>query len=220
MMEINDELMMPCAQCCRKHLSAAIAYHCTGGIVPIETGTPARVLVARAYINYVECLSGYRSHASFAIGLLVMAEEDAMSTDPCFARACRELRLRVTDGDMSVGTEFKSLVSSSDMYMAHLDEAYREFPDIRIAVDREPFYRDNMSEPELRQAEINFHLAQIKWLDENIFGIKPVEKGEDQMACKKKQAAAKGGEAMEPAKKAAAKGGKSTKGGCKGGCKK
>ena len=218
MLEVNDELMMPCAQCCKKHLSAAIAYYSVSKRdVPTSD---AHVLAARAFINYAESLSGYKSHLSFAMGLLVMAEEADPYHQRDLAIACRETRLQLADGSLVPKGGFAYPFENWDMYMAHLDEAYREFPDIRIAVDREPFYRDNMSEPELRQAEINFHLAQIKWLDENIFGIKPVEKGEDQMACKKKQAAAKGGEAVEPAKKAAAKGGKSTKGGCKGGCKK
>lgn len=218
MLEVNDELMMPCAQCCKKHLSAAIAYYCVAkSDIPTSYG---HVLAARALINYAESLSGYKSHLPFAMGLLVMAEEADPYHQRDLAIACRETRLQLAEGSLTPTGVFAYPFEYSDMYQAHLDEAYREFPSIRTAVDREPFYRDNMSEPELRQAEINFRLAQIKWLDENIFGIKPVEKGEDQMACKKKQAAAKGGDTMEPAKKAAAKGGKSAKGGCKGGCKK
>ena len=32
-----------------------------------------------------------------------------------------------------------------------------------------------MSEPEFRQAEVNYRLAQLRWLDENVFGLKSVE---------------------------------------------
>ena len=77
-------------------------------------------------------------------------------------------------------------------------------------MEREPFYRDNMSYVELGQAEVNYRLAQLKWLDENVFGILPVEKGDKEMAtCNKKgcKAACKGGKTA-PAKKAPTKKGK------------
>ena len=94
-----------------------------------------------------------------------------------------------------------------EWYRAHVLEAEREYPDIRTAVEREPFYRDNMSEPELRQAEVNYRLAQLRWLDENVFGLKSVEKGEEQMACNKaKKAACKGGKSMPAKGKAKCKG--------------
>ena len=196
MTEINDELMMPCAQCCRKHLSAAIAYYADviglGRVMQYHG-----VLMARALINLCEAEEGYGSHRPFAVGLLVKAEHEC--TDAGTRNAIRSFRL-----DVCSGKRYYELLyvypTEMEWYRAHVLEAEREFPDIRTAVEREPFYRDNMSEPELRQAEINYRLAQLRWLDENVFGTKPVEKGEEQMACNKaKKAACKGCKSM-PAK--------------------
>ena len=203
MTEINDELMMPCAQCARKHLSAAIAYYADSG----NLGRVVRdhgVLVARALINLCEAEEGYGSHRPFAVGLLVKAEQEC--TDPGTRGAIRGFRLAVCEGKYDF--VFPGIYPTEpEWYRAHVLEAEREYPDIRTAVEREPFYRDNMSEQELRQAEVNYRLAQLKWLDENIFGNKPVEKG-DNMACNTKKGckgACKGGKS---AKKAPVKKGK------------
>ena len=197
MTEINDELMMPCAQCCRKHLSAAIAHYAdVNWYIAEKLGEEYwRCLVARALINLAEAEQGYESHRPFAVGLLVRAE--VACEDMGIRRDLRSFRLKVGSGEFP---PVPHRPTTLDWYRAHLCEAEREFPGIRSAVERELFYRDNMSEPELRQAEVNYRLAQLRWLDENIFGTKPVEKGEEQMACNKaKKAAAKGGKAM-PAK--------------------
>lgn len=234
MQEINDELMIPCADCARKHISAAIAHyvHEVGSPHPILS---SHVLLARAFINVIEASEGYSSHLPFAIGLMVMAEETAY--DPDVRMRIRKLRLEVTErgkGFMPTTSQVSHLdedgkpvdliysiggvpVTMRERMIAHVEEAEREFPEIRTAVDRNQFYRDNMSEPELRQAEVNYRLAQLRWLDENVFGVKPVEKGDNEMATKKANPFAKKGAKAEPkaAKKAACKGGK-----CKGGCKK
>ena len=199
---INDELMVPCAFCARKHLSAAIAYYADSG----NTGRDMRytgVLVARALINLCEADEGYDSHRPFAIGLLVKAEQECTDTDT--RNAIRRFRLDVCDRNPS--SVFPGICPTElEWSRAHACEAEREFPDIRSAIEREPFYRDNMSESELRQAEVNYRLAQLRWLDENIFGTKPVEKGEEQMACNKaKKATAKGGKAMPAKGKASGK---------------
>ena len=192
---INDELMVPCAFCARKHLSAAIAYYADS----VNLGRVMQyhgVLVARALINLCEAEEGYDSHRPFAVGLLVKAEQEC--TDPGARGTIRGFRLAVCEGKYDF--VFPGIYPTEpEWYRAHVLEAEREYPDIRTAVEREPFYRDNMSDVELGQAEVNYRLAQLKWLDENIFGTKPVEKG-DNMACNTKKGC-----------KGACKGGKSAK---------
>ena len=191
--------MVPCAFCARKHLSAAIAYYADSG----NTGRDMRytgVLVARALINLCEAEEGYDSHRPFAVGLLVKAEQEC--TDPGARGPIRGFRLAVSDFVFP-----GSYPTELERYRAPVLEAEREYPDTRTAVEQEPFYRDNMSDVELGQAEINYRLAQLKWLDKNIFGNKPVEKG-DNMACNTKKGckgACKGGKS---AKKAPVKKGK------------
>lgn len=192
MQEINDELMMPCPQCCRKHLSAAIAHYADlrGPVFADGIGDEIwRVLLARALINLAESDQGYESHRLFATGLLVRAE--VACADRQRRTGLRSFRLAVVAGEYPP-VPVSLLPNGYECYLAHVTEAEREYPDIRAAVEREPFYRDNMSEPELRQAEVNYRLAQLRWLDENVFGLKAVEKGEEEMACAKK-AACKGG---------------------------
>ena len=206
MQEINDELMIPCAQCCRKHLSAAIAHYADSGKL-VGAMQYHGILVARALINLCEADEGYGSHRPFAVGLLVKAEQEC--TDPGARGTIRGFRLAVCEGKYDF--VFPGIYPTElEWYRAHVLEAEREYPDIRTAVEREPFYRDNMSDVELGQAEVNYRLAQLKWLDENVFGQKPVEKGDKEMAtCSKKGC------------KAACKGGKTAKAACKGGkCKK
>ena len=203
MTEINDELMMPCADCCRKHLSAAIAHYADagnlGGVMQYYG-----VLLARALINLCEAEEGYGSHRPFAVGLLVKAEQEC--TDADTRNMIRGFRLDVCGGKRYYEPLYV-YPTEMEWYRAHVLEAEREYPDIRTAVEREPFYRDNMSEPELRQAEVNYRLAQLRWLDENVFGLKSVEKGEEQMACNKaKKAACKGGKSMPAKGKAKCKG--------------
>ena len=203
MQEINDELMIPCAFCARKHLSAAIAYYADSGNVGRVVQYHG-VLVARALINLCEADEGYDSHRPFAVGLLVRAEQECTDTET--RNAIRRFRLDVCDG--KYGFVFPGIYPTElEWYRAHVLEAEREYPNIRTAVEREPFYRDNMSDVELSQAEVNYRLAQLKWLDENIFGTKPVENG-DNMACNTKKGckgACKGGKS---AKKAPVKKGK------------
>ena len=207
-MEINDELMIPCAQCCRKHLSAAIAHYADSNANRGSVINYREVLVARALINLCEAEEGYDSHRPFAVGLLVKAEQEC--TDPGARGAIRGFRLAVCEGKYDF--VFPGIYPTElEWYRAHVLEAEREYPDIRTAVEREPFYRDNMSEQELRQAEVNYRLAQLKWLDENVFGILPVEKGDKEMAtCSKKgcKAACKGGKTAPAKKKAPTKKGK------------
>ena len=204
---INDELMIPCAFCARKHLSAAIAHYADSG-KPAGAMQYHGILVARALINLCEADEGYGSHRPFAVGLLVKAEQEC--TDPGARGAIRGFRLAVCEGKYDF--VFPGIYPTElEWYRAHVLEAEREYPDIRTAVEREPFYRDNMSEQELRQAEVNYRLAQLKWLDENVFGILPVEKGDKEMAtCSKKgcKAACKGGKTAPAKKKAPTKKGK------------
>ena len=209
MTEINDELMMPCADCCRKHLSAAIAYY-ADAVSSGNLRNPGMdvqyhgVLLARALINLCEAEEGYGSHRPFAVGLLVNAEQEC--TDAVTRNMIRGFRLDVCGGKRYYEPLYV-YPTEMEWCRAHVFEAEREYPDIRTAVEREPFYRDNMSEPEFRQAEVNYRLAQLRWLDENVFGLKSVEKGEEQMACNKaKKAACKGGKSMPAKGKAKCKG--------------
>ena len=198
---INDELMIPCAFCARKHLSAAIAHYADYGKLAGAMQYHG-ILVARALINLCEAEEGYDSHRPFAVGLLVKAEQEC--TDPGARGAIRGFRLAVCEGKYDF--VFPGIYPTElEWYRAHVLEAEREYPDIRTAVEREPFYRDNMSDVELGQAEVNYRLAQLRWLDENVFGQKPVEKGGDKMA--------------KAVKKPAPKAAKAAKGGCKGACK-
>ena len=198
---INDELMIPCAFCARKHLSAAIAHYADSGKLAGAMQYHG-ILVARALINLCEAEEGYGSHRPFAVGLLVKAEQEC--TDPGARGAIRGFRLAVCEGKYDF--VFPGIYPTElEWYRAHVLEAEREYPDIRTAVEREPFYRDNMSDAELGQAEVNYRLAQLRWLDENVFGQKPVEKGGDKMA--------------KAVKKPAPKAAKAAKGGCKGACK-
>jgi len=203
-MEIADHLMIRCAQCCRKHLSAAIAHYALAS--EGEPVTAWRILFKRALVNLCEADEGYKSHLPFAVGLIVMAEEEC--GDKATREELRRFRLSVCDGERSAPSPFIT-PGMADGFLAHVAEAEREFPEIRDVVSRDRFYRNNMSESEVRQAEIDFRLAQLKWLDDNIFGLKPAEKGEEQMACCKK--------AKPAAKKAACKGGCTKKVGCKKG---
>ena len=209
MTEINDELVMPCADCCRKHLSAAIA-HYADAVSSGNLRNPGMdvqyhgVLLARALINLCEAEEGYGSHRPFAVGLLVKAEQEC--TDAVTRNMIRGFRLDVCGGKRYYEPLYV-YPTEMEWCRAHVLEAEREYPDIRTAVEREPFYRDNMSEPEFRQAEVNYRLAQLRWLDENVFGLKSVEKGEEQMACNKaKKAACKGGKSMPAKGKAKCKG--------------
>lgn len=209
MTEINDELTMPCADCCRKHLSAAIAYY-ADAVSSGNLRNPGMdvqyhgVLLARALINLCEAEEGYGSHRPFAVGLLVKAEQEC--TDAVTRNMIRGFRLDVCGGKRYYEPLYV-YPTEMEWCRAHVFEAEREYPDIRTAVEREPFYRDNMSEPEFRQAEVNYRLAQLRWLDENVFGLKSVEKGEEQMACNKaKKAACKGGKSMPAKGKAKCKG--------------
>ena len=195
--------MVPCAFCARKHLSAAIAYYADSGNVGMVMQYYG-VLVARALINLCEASEAYDSHRPFAVGLLVKAEQEC--TDAVTRNVIRGLRLDVCGGKRYYEPLY-IYPTEQEWYRAHVFEAEREYPDIRTAVEREPFYRDNMSEPEFRQAEVNYRLAQLRWLDENVFGLKSVEKGEEQMACNKaKKAACKGGKSMPAKGKAKCKG--------------
>ena len=201
--------MVPCAFCARKHLSAAIAYY-ADAVSSGNLRNPGMdvqyhgVLLARALINLCEAEEGYGSHRPFAVGLLVNAEQEC--TDAVTRNMIRGFRLDVCGGKRYYEPLYV-YPTEMEWCRAHVFEAEREYPDIRTAVEREPFYRDNMSEPELRQAEVNYRLAQLRWLDENVFGLKSVEKGEEQMACNKaKKAACKGGKSMPAKGKAKCKG--------------
>lgn len=211
MQEINDELMIPCADCARKHISAAIGYF--ADMIPNEETFEVKewkVLFARGLINLCEATEGYRSHFPFAIGLFVKAEEAARSVET--RKAIRGFRVAVTNGEWpAIPLDGDIYPSALDWYHAHLQEAEREFPELSAGSWGWVEPPANASREERLQAEIESRLNELRWLDENVFGVKPVEKGDNEMATKKVAKPA----VKAAAKKAACKGGK-----CKGGCKK
>lgn len=213
--EIMDTIMIECAQCCKKHLSAALAYYAESAREPLplddREGLEARICLGRALINLVEANEGYTSHMDLARGFLVMAEDRAVH-DPGLQFEIRNFRLAKCDGVMPT-PQFPFRLSSAVMYAAHFREAEREFPEIRTAVDASQF-RGGKSMQEQNQNETLYIRAMIKWLNENIF-LKEEGKGEEKMATKTKKACGKGGCAAK-AKKAAAKGGCAAKGAKKG----
>ena len=207
--------MIQCAQCCKKHLSAALAYFAEtawgepdGDVSGANAAT--YIYLGRAFINMVEATEGYTSHTDLARGFLVMAEECACR-NPELQKAIRAYRLgSFEDGLSKSGFPFS--VAAIYMFSAHLCEAKRELPGIR-AIDPVE-YSGGKSMQDTLQRNIDYLRACLKWLDENIF-LKEEGKGEDKMATKAKKACGKGGCAAK-AKKAAAKGGCAAKGGKKG----
>ncbi len=71
-----------CPQCTYKHITAALA-----SLVNTPPSSPAQcaesylVYLARAFINFTEYLEGYKSHLDYAMGLLVLAEQE-LSNSP------------------------------------------------------------------------------------------------------------------------------------------
>lgn len=216
-MQIVDELMTPgCPQCAVKHLSAAVAYIADGEasakhVPSIAVGT----YMARALINLVETMEGYRTHFDFAIGLLQRAEEFAASSEASPARllmyTARSIRVKLIaagPGDDAVGAAVTSLKASVDhtcMALGHVKEAMRELPergidltlDVKRLSDMITKIRDDyLLEPDATTAPADGN-------------DKPATEGETDMATKKtvgKGAACKG------TTKCACKGGKTKKG--------
>lgn len=213
--EIMDTIMIECAQCCKKHLSAALAYyaeHVREAPPPTSwESAEAHICLGRALINMVEVNEGYTSHMDLARGFLVMAEDSAVH-DLALQREIRHFRLTECDGPFP-RVLFPFRLTNAAMYAAHLREAEREYPAIRDAVDAAQF-RGGKSVQEQNQNETLRIRAMIKWLDENVF-LKEEGKGEEKMATKAKKACGKGGCATK-AKKACGKGGCAAKGGKKG----
>ena len=216
-MQIVDELVTPgCPQCAVKHLSAAVAYIADGEVsakhVPsIVVGT----YMARALINLVETMEGYRTHFDFAIGLLQRAEELAASDEGSSARllmyAARSIRIKLIAAgpkDAAVGAAITSLEASVDhtcMALGHIREAMRELPergidltlDVKRLSDMIAKIRDDyLLEPDATTAPADGN-------------DKPATEGETDMATKKK-AACKGA-ACKGTTKCACKGGKTAK---------
>ena len=205
--EIQDTIMIECAQCCKKHLSAALAYYAetVRGAPPTSwESVEAYICLGRAFINLVEVNEGYTSHMDLARGFLVMAEDSA-AHDPVLQSEIRYFRLAKCDGRFP-RVQFPFRLTNAIMYAAHMREAEREYPAIRDAVDAAQF-RGGKSVQEQNQNETLRIRAMIKWLDENIF-LNEEGKGEEKMAKTAKAA------------KAAAKGGKAAKACGKGGCAK
>lgn len=214
-MEVVDELLTPgCPNCAIKHLSAAIAHRV---LDESEIPPPSRiehVLAARAFINLIECAEGYESHFDYAVGLLQLAEDEAIQAgDVPFAvdkvRPARtNLILHGKAGlrDALFEPLFNPLESDirahSVMARAHLEEAYRELPAFFSCVP---------------PAHLDVLRAMITAIRQDYFDFSPTVGGDDnkeepKMATKKttttKKAPAAKKAADTKAAQAACKGGK------------
>lgn len=207
-MELTDELFTPgCPNCAIKHLSTCLAFEAMSRsplsqldgppCIPMKAG----VLLSRAYINFVECAEGYKSHFDFAVGLLVLAEEAMVSsgnTDlALFVSTIRAIRIHaMADRDpVTAATALSEYVHPTHEAQAHLEEAIRELPTLGL--------KDTV---DTQKAIHVIHDEYFKTLEDQEKG------GEEDMATKKivKPAA-------KAAAKAACKGGKCT---AKKACKK
>lgn len=220
-MEIVDELTTPgCPNCALKHLSAALSL-----LVDTKSSTATTlpgthdpevdafaVLEARALINFVEAIEGYKSHWDFGIGLLVRAEASAIAAGlPILSKILRDTRcnamLAQTREDCTkVVRDLAEAVSRPAEARAHIEEAIRELPAMRT------IYHEIRAVCNL----VALVVKLIKWVREEYFSDfetkENEEKGEETMAMKKapakaaaKKAPAKKAAAKAPAKKAAAK---------------
>lgn len=145
-MQIVDELVTPgCPQCAVKHLSAALSY-----VADMDPATrydlrdkqegayvyAADILLARALINIAESAVGYRSHIPFAVGLLERAERtrilDSGLADPK-TLAIRNLRLALQSGrPWEEALDGLQAMGTLAYVWAHIIEAQRELPDLRV----------------------------------------------------------------------------------------
>lgn len=202
-MEIVDELMTPgCPNCARKHLSAAVERVVDGLNVQDRRNADVLIILARAYINFIEAAEGYLSHRDYAVGLLVAAEERLVRRgDTEYAKTIRAIRTGLMENPTDLEALYIECVDR--LALAHIHEAFRELPELSYEFDRNCF-------GSCSQETVDKLVAMIRWIDERYFLIKPEEPGkggESTMACGTKKTV-----------KAACKGGKC--GGKKGGCKK
>lgn len=205
-MEVVDELMTPgCPNCARKHLSAAVERVVDGFDVQDRRNSDVLVILARAYINFVEAAEGYLSHRDYAVGLLVAAEERLVRRgDAEYAKIIRGIRTDLMEDPTALEALFFECVDR--LAVAHIHEAFRELPELSYGFDRNCF-------GSCSQETVDRLVAMIRWIDDRYFlntPEKPEKGGESDMATKKCGA---------KAVKAACKGGKCG-GKKKGGCKK
>lgn len=149
--EIHDELLNPgCPQCARKHLESALVYLLQDGNYSDDTmhmdvwrGEPT-VPLARALINYAECVVGYESHIILARGFLEQFEEKcAHAGDARTANWARQLRFCMTeDPKAQAGTVHQVLqlpwaptIHRFAWAVAHFLEAIRELPDLEAPIE-------------------------------------------------------------------------------------
>lgn len=235
-METVDELVTPgCPNCVVKHLSAAVMCMAEARCESFTCRVPKHaILAARAYINLVESMQGYRSHFDFAVGLLARAEElaihDSVVRDKYLevAGIYRNARLgliqngpeRVVNAMWCLDLALVNSCTDPEMIFeifafANAEEAYREAPKEEFADDLR-MYCAHMTVKGVQDT-----IAQVR---KEFFdfdqGEKPAEeKGEEHMATAKKApakaAAKKAAPVKVDAKKAPAKA--ATKAACKGG---
>ena len=235
-METIDELVTPgCPNCVVKHLSAAVMYMAEARCESFTCRVPKHaVMAARAHINLVESMQGYRSHFDFAVGLLARAEERAIHDSAIrdknirIAAMYRNVRLGLIQngpgGTVNAMWHLDLALADSCtepemifeiLAFAHAEEAYRESP--------QGFYADELRKctAHMTVQGLQNMIAQVR---KDFFdfdqGEKPAEeKGEEHMATAKKApakaAAKKAAPVKADAKKVPAKA--ATKAACKGG---
>lgn len=155
MLDIVDDLTTPgCPNCAVKHLSAALAHSLEMRRMGQSSDTDNYAIVAaRAFINLVEFLEGYAKHLPFAVGLLVMAEEEAEAAGAGdFADRMRIIRLHLIEKGPQFEHRFADKLycelCHADLAWAHIAEAFREMPNDTVAVGTE-------LDPERILSEIN-----------------------------------------------------------------
>lgn len=234
-MELVDELVTPgCPNCVIKHLSAAVMYMAEARCESFTCRVPKHaVLAARAQINLVESMQGYRSHFDFAVGILTRAEElaiqDSASRDKGLriAATYRKARLGLiqdgSEGTMNAMQLLDLALADSCaepemifeiVAFAHAEEAYREAPEGEFT-DALQVCCAHMTVKGVQDTIARVRKEFFDFCE----GEKPAgEKGDTDMATAKK-APAKAAKKAAPAKAAAktVAPAKATKAACKGG---
>lgn len=235
-METVDELVTPgCPNCVVKHLSAAVMYMAEARCENFTCRVPKHaVLAARAHINLVESMQGYRSHFDFAVGLLARAEELAIhdsairNKDLRIAATYRNARLGlIQDGsEGTVNAMWQLDLALADsctepemifeiIAFAHAEEAYREAPEGEFTDD----LLVNCAHMTVKGVQDTIARVRKEFFDFDQ-GEKPAEeKGEEHMATAKKAPAKAVAKKAAPVKAAAKKvpAKAATKAACKGG---
>lgn len=135
---MKDRIKTNCAACAYKHLTAAYAClpFCNQRLGteydgPMSEGT----YVARAVIVLVEAANGYPAHTALATGCLTMAEQRKPKSSALY----REFRAALSmaknkEALLGIAHDLSLLCDDYEMFQAHLCEAVRELPELRVSL--------------------------------------------------------------------------------------